>query len=223
MIIVVKLLMVNVNYNMLGLGGVSRSGKDTLCKFLIKEYSKLGILAKRFSIADIIRDELYNFVLDKFNLNIFEVDGKDKELIRGFMIEYGLIKREQTEGKYLTDLLQKKIENDKEHQIAIITDIRYCVYPEDELFWLKNKNKGKLVHIEKIIIENNKNSYSTSILQPPNVHEKQNDPILKENSDYLIQWVGLELLKNKKDYLSGVTDDEYYSKWANNVIKNLQT
>ena len=168
----------------IGLCGVARSGKDYFCQFLLEEVKKQGLSAKRYALADPLKEDLSPFLKEKCNIDIFHCSPQNKELVRPILVDYGKIKRVQTEGKYWTKIIEKQIFKDSP-DLAIITDIRYCIYKEDECHWLKNEMGGKLVHIRKFSknFEGN-NEY----VQAPNEDELTNDPILYKNSDYYIEW-----------------------------------
>jgi len=53
-------------------------------------------------------------------------------------------------------------------------------YPEDEFFWLKNKN-GILLHISRLDLNGN-------LIPPANIEEKENDLKLKEVADLKLTW-----------------------------------
>jgi hypothetical protein len=196
----------------LGLSGVARCGKDTMCQAMIETLSNSGYIGKRISIADGIRTSLYDFILKEFKIDIWNATLEEKEVIRGMMIEYGLAKRAQSKGQFLTDVLQKTIDNcSPEVDVLIATDIRYAVYDKDELYWLKTKNNGLLVHISKII---GYDEHSAPLfLKPANIHEEQNDPILQQNSDMKVAW------ESKGEF--GPDSREYYLNKAESTLKYL--
>ena len=84
----------------------------------------------------------------------------------------------------LTEEIKNFLNQDPEH-IAVITDIRYAEYEEDELFWLKKQLDGHLIHITMSLDNNEK-------LKAPNKEEEQNDPILKKHADYRVIWNKVE-------------------------------
>ena len=152
-------------HNIIGISGAARSGKDTLCRGLLRvlkqEYNIEGI---RKSIAgDRIKEDLYELFQSKFNLNIFTEKSEEKELIRPLLVEYGKILRKRTQGRYFIENFKKQ-----ENAINIITDIRYVEYPKDEGYWIKNEINGFLVFIER------KNIFDA------NDAEKSNNKILKK-------------------------------------------
>lgn len=165
----------------IGLTGVAKSGKDSFYAIANSYLSKLGIKSKRFALADQLKEDLYDFILNKIGVDLYNMSPAEKELIRPLMVSYGMTKRQQTNGKYWTSIVQEKIKSLADDHIIFITDIRYSYYPEDELFWLKKLNNGKLIHISRID--------ETGIFIPPaNDEESRNDPVLKFNSDISVCW-----------------------------------
>lgn len=164
-----------------GLAGVAKSGKDSFYSIANQYFSRIGIKTKRFALADQLKDDLSEFILEKIGVDVYDMSPAQKELIRPLMVAYGSTKRQQTNGKYWTSILQNKINGFKNDHVIFVTDIRYSYYPEDELHWLKINNNGKLIHISRID--------ETGIFIPPaNEEEKINDPILKSQSDLSICW-----------------------------------
>jgi len=157
--------------------GLARSGKDTFCRLLIAKLSQRGIRAERFALADSLKEKMLPFLVENFNINVFDCTTEQKELIRPLLVDFGKIKRIQTEGKYWTRLLENQI-SQSQAKVAIITDVRYDEYPEDEIFWARNQMKALVVYISR-----------TGIV-PPNKEEAENDPRLRKAADYTVNWDG---------------------------------
>jgi hypothetical protein len=163
----------------IGIGGVARSGKDTLCKYL---QDKFPDYITRFALADELKLDLNEFLKSKTNISAFTVDPKEKTLIRDLLVAYGKIKREQSQGRYWTSLLQPKIDECiRNGGVAVVTDIRYDFYPEDELFWLLNVNRGTFIHVTRT-------DEAGQIISPPNKDEEINNPKLMAKCNYQIVW-----------------------------------
>ena len=93
--------------------------------------------------------------------------------------------------------LQSDIEKDKS-DVIFITDIRYNFYPKDEVYWIHNDLNGQLIHISKYsygfpndgrrirsdIASTTKKIWS----EPANDHERWNDPKVKVESDFVVEW-----------------------------------
>jgi hypothetical protein len=165
--------------------GFARSGKDTIANTLqeVIQDNLPNLKVSRESFASFLKDEMNSFILEKFNKDVYSLDGEEKEMIRPLLVAYGFARRKQTEGRYFVDLLQRKMQIEN-NDVCIISDLRYAEKENDELYWLKNETKGKLIHITRYDMVNGKKKF----FQAPNSDEKNNDPILKGNADYKISW-----------------------------------
>lgn len=165
----------------IGVSGCARSGKDTFFSILKKYIPEV----EQVALAHELKKDLDDFVKSKIGISVFTDETKDKSLIRGLMVEYGKIKRQQTEGTYWTCLAQKKInEILRSDKIPVITDVRYDIYPKDEFFWLKEQNNGLLVHVTRM--------FGSDEIPPANEEESINNEKLKTKADYSIKWNTVE-------------------------------
>lgn len=163
---------------MIGITGVATSGKDTLYKLIEKRFQKENIVTKRYALADNLKNDLKDFISDKFNINLNKSSGEDKEIVRPIMVAYGKCKRRQSLGRHWIDLLNKQIKEDK--LLPVVTDIRYDEYEKDEFFWLKKEKNGFLIHISRV--------HNGKIIPPANEEENINNKILESKSDYKMIW-----------------------------------
>jgi hypothetical protein len=195
----------------LGLSGFARSGKDLFCAIAVDILEDEGIKAKRFALADKLKSDCEQFIKEKMKLDVYSQDSNEKSIFRPLLVTYGSIKRKQSEGTYWTELLQKQIVRSK-CDVAIITDVRYAEYENDEIFWLKNIG-GKLIHIKKYTTEPGFLFADRKIYTlPPNSEEERNDPIVQKHADCLVEWQSAtesddihKLIHNP--YLRGVVKD----------------
>ena len=161
----------------LGISGFAGSGKDTLYTLLSER-----INCKRVALADQLRREMNPFIIDKFGIDLFNCSREEKDLVRPLLVEYGRIKRQQTNGRYFIEKIDSYIKT--LNTIAVISDVRYCVYERDETHWIKNELNGILVHVSKYKEINGKKIFSES----PIKDERENDPKLQAAADYKIEW-----------------------------------
>jgi len=190
----------------IAVSGVARAGKDTIANGLADVLKDMNPSLKilRVSFADDLKSEMRDFILEKFNIDTLSVDGKDKELIRPLLVAHGQVRRNQTQGRYWVDILEKKIQTINP-DITIISDLRFAEQDADELFWLK-KNNGKLIHVSRFNLIENKKQF----VKPVNSDEKRNDPVLKNNSDFLISWRDSENEQELKDMTKNFCEEFYY-------------
>lgn len=164
----------------IGLAGAGGVGKDTLCQFLIENFKNYPF--KRYSIAgDTIKNDLNHLLLKTVNISAFTTNIHEKTSIRPLLVEYGRLMRNQTKGRYFIEKLQHK--NDFGYNnIPIITDIRYAEYETDELYWIKQEQKGLLIFLDR------------EGIYPSNEFEEKNNIILRNNCHLYFN------IQNKKDY-----------------------
>lgn len=190
----------------IAVSGVARAGKDTISDGLASVLRDMNPSLKvmRVSFAEDLKKEMSQFLIENFNINPFEADGKDKELIRPLLVAYGQAKREQTQGRYWVDKVQQKIALENP-DVVIISDLRFAQQDTDELFWLKEQ-KGKLIHVSRYKIEKGKKVF----VKPVNDDEKTNDPILKKNSDFQIVWENSTGEADLKEKTKSLCEEFYY-------------
>jgi hypothetical protein len=186
----------------IGIAGAARAGKDTLCRALIREFAKIGILAVRKSIAgDTVKGDLQELLERKFKLDSFTEITEQKEFMRPLLVEYGKMQRAKTQGRYFIEQFEPEKDS-----INILPDIRYVEYPKDEVFWLKNEMNGFLIFVER------KGIYDA------NDTEKVNNKIIRNVADYIVQWDSLdEQSSSHRDIIS-----DYAQKIIEKMITTYQ-
>lgn len=195
----------------IGVSGVARSGKNLFCEIAIKQLSQKGVKAKQYALAYYLKKDCDEFIKTKLGLDVFTEKTDDKTIFREMLVWYGGVKRKQTEGAYWTSMLQKDIEAD-DNEVIFVSDIRYDQYPKDEVYWIKEVLGGYLVHVSKYTY----NDWDERVFtEPPNEHEKLNDPLVKLKSDYLLQWKQSDI----KDGL--IIDNAYLNLCVKDVLKSL--
>lgn len=164
-------------HKIIGIAGASRSGKDTLCRSLIRILNeKYNIEAERRSIAgDLIKKNLRSIIMNSVGIDSFTENTEEKELIRPLLVEYGKLMRNNTKGRYFVENFEVVKE-----KTLIIPDIRYAEYLKDEIHWIRNEVNGYLIFLER---ENIKDANET---------EKINNKKLKIFSNCCIRWGKLD-------------------------------
>jgi hypothetical protein len=165
----------------IGIAGVSRSGKDSLAleiENVIRSYK--GKTIYKTSLAHPLKEDCKDFIKQYLNLNVFTDKTEEKAIFREFLVWYGKVKRQQTEGKYWTNLLDERVDK-FQPDICIVPDIRYQQYEQDEVSWLKSKPDNVLIHLQRITING-------EIVPPANMDESINDSIIQNSADYKIVW-----------------------------------
>ena len=196
--------------NIIGLGGIAKSGKDFFFTNL-KKTTKRNVI--RFAIADELKKELFSLIKNTYNVDIFNCSAEDKEKIRPMLLSHGKIRRNESKGRHWINKISEKIKDaakDKEN-IVVITDVRYDEFANDEVDWVKKELNGFFVHISKYIEDKGVRVFGL----PPNEDEAINNPRLIEKADYLIQWpdkLGEEQAKKYcNDVLAHIRLSEIYN------------
>ena len=169
--------------NIIGLGGIAKSGKDFFFTNL-KKTTKRNVI--RFAIADELKKELFSLIKNTYNVDIFNCSAEDKEKIRPMLLSHGKIRRNESKGRHWINKISEKVKDaaKDEKNIVVITDIRYDEFAEDEVDWVKKELNGFFVHISKYTEDKGVKVFGL----PPNEDEAINNPKLIEKADYLIQW-----------------------------------
>ncbi len=213
----------------IGVAGVARSGKNLFCDLLVKQLkSKYNLHAKHFALATELKEDCRQFIRDKFNLDVFTDKTEEKSIFRDMLVWYGDAKRKQSEGRYWINKLNLTIEKEfawgtPPIDVAIVSDIRYDFYPNDEVNWIQREKNGILIHVGKFtygfpsngrIIKVKGNNGIKIFTDPANSHEMLNDPKLREKADYLIQW------EDVSDGKSIQYEDLLQNEYLNSVVSN---
>ena len=176
----------------IGLSGVAGAGKDLFFSLLSNKLN-----CQKFSLADALKNEVGLFSYPQYGIDPLNCSREEKNIIRPLLVLHGTFKRGQSEGRHWVEQLNKKILlNNINDSIVVITDIRYDDYPKDEVFWLKKELGGVLVHISMYEELIRLNGRKKEFVQPINGEEERNDPKLKSQADYIVEW---EKAKNDKE------------------------
>jgi len=208
----------------IGLGGVAGAGKDLFFSLLSKKMP-----VRRFALADKLKWETSTWCYQQYDIDPLGCTREEKDKIREFLVFHGSFKRELSRGRYWINKLGPDIKgfllNAQTEDVPVITDIRYQEYKEDEVSWVKDELNGVLVHISQYELRtvlDKPNWPNTKIgkvfLEPINDKEKRNDPILRENADFLVEWEKINS-DNPQDssYLNNKVDE--FVSWYNEKTK----
>ena len=195
---------------LIGIGGMARSGKDSLGDAIIAKLSQnKEIVVIKESFAFCLREELKDIVRDYFDIDVYTQQDAPKTLLRPILTHWTDLHRKQTQGTYFWSKTKERIENlikiypDGKQFIILLSDLRFAEYENDEIDFI-NAN-GLSIHLSK-----SKNGVP---IEPPNDFEAKNDPILKKMSKIQISW---EHFGENKEGFSAELD-----KYSDLVIKEL--
>jgi hypothetical protein len=161
---------------MIGIGGLARSGKDTLASNLVEIIKEdLGCDVRVVSIADALKAQMNQFLLEYYGIDSFTEDSEEKKIIRDLLVCHGeTMKKKHGKNFWVFEALVRIMEIDEKF-FPIIPDVRF----DYEVEYLKDK-QAQIIHITKL---GNK---------PPNEIEAKNDPLVKNISDLTHTWPAYE-------------------------------
>jgi hypothetical protein len=159
----------------IGISGYARSGKDTFGLSLQRILKTYKINSELIAFANVLKEDLNDFLLDKFNISAFTKNDSEKFLIRPMLVAYGESKRNQSPN-YWIDQIEEKTKN----KLIIITDVRY----ENEAKWIID-NGGFLIHL-------NRQREDGSYIEAPNPQEAENNPKVANLASLKIVWQTIE-------------------------------
>ena len=175
-----------------GVSGVARSGKNLFCDMVIEELSKQGYIGKQFALADALKKDCQEFLETKCDLDVYSDDTQQKSLFREYLVWYGDLRRKQTNGRHWIETMDKTI-NQSKCDVALVSDVRYAHYKNDELGWVLFDHEGLLVHLRRYertstAVMDERGNLKMEYIQPPNEHERINDPKLREGAHFRLNW-----------------------------------
>ena len=175
-----------------GVSGVARSGKNLFCDMIAYELEQKGISSRQFALANELKLDCLEFLKEKCGLDVWTSETKDKSLFRDFLVWYGDLKRKQTNGRYWINKMDEALAKSNK-DVALISDVRYDAYERDELSWVREERGGVVVHLRRYLSPNlsmiNLHSMeSRSYVEPPNEHERINDPKMRDGAALRVEW-----------------------------------
>jgi len=161
---------------MIGIGGLARSGKDTLAKNLSEVIERdWGCEVKIFSFAQELKSQMDEFLIKNYGISAFTEDTEEKNIIRDLLVCHGETMKKFYEKTVWADIVIDKIDSDPETFFPIISDVRFDFEAERV-----QDQGGSVIHISKI---GNK---------PPNEIEAKNDPLVSKVADLNHTWPSYE-------------------------------
>jgi len=188
-------------YKNIGISGVAGCGKNTLSTIIIKLLQRMELPYRELSIAKNLKQEVSWVSRELYGINSSNCTREEKDIVRPLLVAHGEIKRKLSNGRHWVEVLNKELAPDK---INIITDIRYNKYEKDEVFWLKNEINGVLIHLSRYDEMNGKRIY----FPPANEAERENDPLVKSEADFVLNW------KSEEDDTKKIISASQMLKWV---------
>ena len=186
----------------IGISGVAGAGKDLFFTTLQKKLAEKNINTQRMAIAAGLKEEVSSFTRTAYAIDATDCTRKEKEQLRPFLVFHGTMRRRSSLGRYWIDLFTSrlrvflndlKLEYKPKPDIICITDIRFDDFEKDEVYWLKKELEGVLIHISQYKTIDKERVFR----EPANPEEARNDPKIKSQADYRVEW----------EYRSGTQED----------------
>jgi hypothetical protein len=155
---------------LISISGNATCGKDRMCKYILEE---LGGDAKRYAFADVLKDEVDDFLKKTLGVSAWTSDPVEKEMIRPFLVFWGTDFRRNLDPEYWI----KKLDQQLSTETAVITDLRYL----NEYEYVRSFG-GKVIYLDRQIT-------SGVTVGPANSHEAKNNSWLKLNADVCATWL----------------------------------
>lgn len=159
--------------SIIGICGNARSGKDTLADLISEALSDIGVKCRKIALADSLKEECEDLVLNNLGIDVFTQDSREKSIIRPLLVTWGTHVRRKVNPDVWIEKLSDKI---SENEVTIIPDIRY----KNEFEWLRSLNSYCLF-VDRIDADGNP-------ILPANDEEENNNPFLRKNSDFQLTW-----------------------------------
>ena len=188
-------------FNNIGISGVAGCGKNTLSTIIIKLLQRMGLPYRELSIANNLKQEISWVSRELYGINSSNCTREEKNTIRPLLVAHGVIKRELSNGRHWVEMLNKELAPDK---INIITDIRFNKYEKDEVYWLKKEINGVLIHLSRYDEIKGKRVF----FRPVNEFESENDPLVKEEADFVFNW------KTEESHIKKIISASQMLKWV---------
>lgn len=192
----------DINKNIIAIGGNARSGKDTLGKNLVYILKEYGINAKTYSFANQLKQETDEFLQKTLGISAFTENDDEKSIIRPFLVFWGTeVRRKNDDLVWVKQLEDSLLPN----EVAIITDLRF----PNELKWVRD-NEGQVIFLSRILEDG-------SLVTPANDYELKNNIKISQEADNNFTWFSSDnddLLKSlANEVLDSILTEERFESW----------
>ncbi len=176
--------------NIIGLSGFAGCGKDLFFKLFQEEAHKINkSRSVRVALADPLKEEVKSTLLQFKGIDPTNCSRHQKDIIRDLLIFYGLLKRNESEGRYWVDKASEKIKDiSDKFDFILVTDIRFNRFIKDEVSWVKDEWKGKLLVIKQFVYDSNYQGIEKLYQKAPNKTEEENMVDVESHADYILEW-----------------------------------
>lgn len=193
----------------IGVAGVAGAGKDLFVETCRNELERRDKTAGSLAIANLLKSETRDWCEKHYGVDPVFCTREGKERIREFLVFHGTMKRKESNGRHWIDLANDVLKDAKQvYDYVFVSDVRYNDFEKDEVHWIKQEHKGVLVHVSQYemceVLDKcrwPKTKTDKVFLPPANKEEERNDPSLKAEADYILEWEKVEKI-NKDKYIT---------------------
>jgi|TARA_B100000959_G_C14825133_1_gene559481 hypothetical protein len=174
----------------IGISGYAGCGKDLFFNLFKEELSKRGATAERVAIADPLKLEVRDTLLQLKGIDPMNCSRTQKDEIRDLLVFYGCQKRNETHGRYWTNKASKTIKDlSDKFDFICVTDVRFNKFVRDEVSWVKSELGGKLLVIKQFLLSYDDPYKVKKTLQTaPNSTEEWNMKRVEKDCDFMLEW-----------------------------------
>jgi hypothetical protein len=206
----------------IGVSGVAGAGKDLFVQACIEQLEQEGKSVGSLAIANLLKLEARDWCVKHYGIDPMLCCRKDKEKIREFLVFHGTMKRKSSNGRHWIDLTNDVVKDAQQiYDYVFISDVRYNDFAKDEVYWVKEELQGKLVHVSQyemreVLDKRNwpKTKTDKVFLPPANAEEERNDPTLRAEADYVLEWERVKKINKHKYITSEVVK---FIEWINSA------
>jgi len=174
----------------IGISGYAGSGKDLFFRLFKEEVSQTGRTAEKVSIADPLKAEVRDTILQLKGIDPTNCSRPQKDMIRDLLVFHGCQKRNETNGRYWIDKASETVKDlSDKFDFICITDVRFNKFVRDEASWVKRELGGKLLVIKQFLFDCYHPYEVKKIFQtPPNDTEEWNMKKIEKDCDFMLEW-----------------------------------
>ena len=133
-------------YNLIGIAGFARSGKDSLASILQNLLSEQKSSSKITSFAYYLKKDIDSFLQSRLNISAFTEDPQEKEIIRPLLVCWGTkVIRDKIDSEYwIRKMHNVRVVHRSQGIKTIIPDVRF----QNEVEWIHSLG-GASIYIER--------------------------------------------------------------------------
>ena len=200
-------------FTVIGIAGYARCGKDTFCKIASSILTEEGYVVEKLAFADELKRLADPICRELFGISAWTDDTEEKKVIRPGLVWIGCGLREnkdpniwinKVDGSLEERYQQFQDEGRSQKRVYFVSDVRF----PNEADWVHQNWDGWVLHLSKFHRAMVTGEIEQIFDSAPNVEEAKNDPLVKEKSDFRLEWEDVRM-SDPSIKLSEITNDQY--------------